>query len=568
LIEINSFVTNCRYMLRSIYIDNYALIEKLEIDFKGGLSIITGETGAGKSILLGALGLLLGKRAETNVLKDTNRKCVVEGGFFIEGYGLKPFFTVHDLEYQNDTLVRREISNNGKSRAFINDTPVNLDVLQELSLSLIDVHSQHQNLLLNDEKYLRWIIDCYAGTMDLAAELGINYRNYLTLKKQYLDARLAYQSDKENLDYLTHQFTELNEAHLRADELQELEQEYDQLNHAEEIKSGFENVARFLQGESDGIIYNLKYILDILSRVKNHFPDAEGTRQRIESSYIELKDINSDVNAFFEKVEFDPSRMETIKYRIDNLNTLLRKYKAGTIAELIAIEAELDKKLQDQAMGDYELDRLLKALTDKEKHLHDLAAGLSKSRQLVFPEFETKIVNLLRLLGMNSARFEIKWQQVDIFESGIDRIQFTFSANANIALQNIAKIASGGELSRLMLAIKYLISNSSALPTIIFDEVDSGVSGDIADKVGNLIKEMADKMQVINITHLPQVASKGEHHYLVYKSSSNGTTKTFIRLLDEAERIREIAKMLSGDSISEAAIENAKVLLRKALKGL
>jgi len=550
-------------MLKSIYIDNYALIEKLEIDFQGGLSIITGETGAGKSILLGALGLLLGKRAETNVLKDNERKCIVEGSFFIKGYGLETFFEEHDLEYQNETLIRREISNNGKSRAFINDTPVNLDVLQELSLSLVDIHSQHQNLLLNDEKYLRWIVDCYAGTTANTSEFGNKFRHYLSLKKKYIEARQAYQSDKENLDFLTHQFTELHESHLKQGELEELEQEFDQLNHAEEIKSGFENVSKYLQDENGGIIVNLKYILDILLKVKSHFPAAEDTRNRIESAYIELKDINSDVKSFFEKVEFDPLRMEAIKQRIDHLYSLLRKYKVDAIADLIEIETQLDKKLQEHAIGDHELGRLFKELTEKEHHVQDLAMKLSGSRQQVFPEFETKVANLLRLLGMNNARFEIKWQQVEIFESGIDQIQFTFSANANIALQNIAKIASGGELSRLMLTIKYLISNSSGLPTIMFDEIDSGVSGDIADKVGNLITDMADKMQVINITHLPQVASKGEHHYLVYKSSDNGSTKTFIRLLDDNERIQEIAKMLSGDIISDAAIENAKVLLKK-----
>jgi DNA repair protein RecN (Recombination protein N) len=550
-------------MLRSIYIDNYALIEKLEIDFQGGLSIITGETGAGKSILLGALGLLLGKRAETNVLKDTERKCIVEGGFFIEGYGLEPFFEANDLEYQHETLIRREITNNGKSRAFINDTPVNLDVLQELSLTLIDVHSQHQSLLLNSEKYLRWIIDCFAGTLQKAAEFTGHYHNYQALKKQYLDARYAFQTDKENLDFITHQFTELNEAKLKSGELQELELEYDQLSHAEEIKSGLASVSQYLQGESNGIIDNLKHVFDILSKVKNHFPNAEATRQRIDSAYIELKDINSDITAFFDKIEFDPARLETIKQRIDLLNNLLRKYKVVSVDELIVIENQLDKKLQEHAMGDYELDKLLKELTEKEIFINELETNLSKSRQKVFPEFETKIVGLLHLLGMNNACFEINWQQIELNESGTDKIQFMFSANANIAPQNIAKIASGGELSRLMLAIKYLISDSSALPTIIFDEIDTGVSGDIADKVGNLIREMANKMQVINITHLPQVASKGMHHYLVYKSSDNGTTKTFIRLLNESERIREIAKMLSGDSISEAAIENAKVLLKK-----
>jgi DNA repair protein RecN (Recombination protein N) len=550
-------------MLKSIYIDNYALIEKLEIDFQGGLSIVTGETGAGKSILLGALGLLLGKRAETNILKDPDRKCVVEGSFLIEGYGLESFFQAHDLEFQNDTLIRREITNNGKSRAFINDTPVNLDILQELSLALVDVHSQHQNLLLNDEKYLRWIIDCYAGTLSDVEEFGKYFRNYIAIKRKYLDSRQAFQIDKENLDFLTHQFTELHEARLKPDELAELEREFDLLNHTEEIKSGFENATGYLQGEQGGIIDNMKFLLDVLLRIKNHFPTVEDTVKRIESAFIELKDINSDINSFFEKIEFDPERMETIKQRIDTLYTLIRKYKVNTINELIEIEHQLDIKLQEHAIGDFELDKLLKELNYKEKQVRDLALKLSKSRQQIFPEFETKVVNLLRSLAMNNASFEIKWQLIDLTESGTDRIQFTFSANANIAPQNLSKIASGGELSRLMLAIKYLISNSSALPTIIFDEIDTGVSGDIADKVGNLIKDMSGKMQVINITHLPQVASKGQHHYLVYKSSSNGTTKTFIRLLDDEERIREIAKMLSGDTISDAAIENAKVLLKK-----
>jgi DNA repair protein RecN (Recombination protein N) len=550
-------------MLKSIYIDNYALIEKLEIHFNGGLSIVTGETGAGKTILLGALSLLLGKRADTSILKDTERKCVVEGEFSIEGYGLEPFFAEHELEFHIDTIIRREIASNGKSRAFINDTPVNLDILQELSLFLIDIHSQHQNLLLNNDKYLKWIIDSYAGTIGLAEEFRKHYLEFSRLKKEYEVARDAYNNDQQDLEYITHQFTELSEAKLIEGELMQLEQEFDILNHAGEIKLGFDNCSQLLQSEQGGVVRDIKQVLDLLSKIKNHFPAAEDTLKRIESAYIELKDLTAEIESFNEKVEFDPLRAEQVSQRIETLYNLLRKFKVNTDKELIETRDRLDKKIQEHASGDIELEKMLKALTLKEKLIEEKSAQLSSARQKVFKEFENKVASLLQILGMPHAGFAVSWQQVVISESGADSIEFIFSSNKSIALQNIARIASGGELSRLMLTIKYLISNSSGLPTIIFDEIDTGVSGEIADKVGNLIKTMSEYMQVINITHLPQVASKGERHYLVYKENSNGTVNTYIRLLSEIERVHEIAKMLSGDSVTEAAIENARVLLRK-----
>jgi len=549
-------------MLKSIYIDNYALIERLEIEFREGLTIITGETGAGKTILLGALGLLLGKRADSSVIKDIERKCVVEGLFRVKEYGLEEFFEIHELDYQHDTIIRREITSNGKSRAFINDTPVNLDLLQELSLSLIDIHSQHQNLSLNDENYLLWIIDSYAGTTPLAEAYTHKYFDFQKAKKYYYEKRDIYQKDQEDLDFITHQFNELQSSSLKENELSTLEQEFNILLHAEEIKSGLESILLLLQEEETGIIGRLRQTTDLFSKIKLHLPNISGLEQRVQTSYIDLKDIVDEVSGYFEKTEYDPVKMEEIRDRIDILNSLLQKYKVKTESELIDFLKQLDKKLQDNAVGDYQLEQLARELSVNENEMLLAARELSTARENVFHKFEKEVIDLLRLLGMINAEFSIQNVKVEPFLNGIDRIQFLFSANKNIPLQSISKIASGGELSRLMLTIKYLVSNTSGLPTIIFDEIDSGVSGDIADKVGNLVKEMAAGMQVINITHLPQVASKGDHHYLVYKSTTQNTTNTYIKKLNDAERLSEIAKMLSGNSVTEAAIENAKVLLR------
>ncbi len=548
-------------MLKSIRIDNYALIEKLEIEFQEGLTIITGETGAGKTILLGALGLLLGKRADTSVLKDLERKCVVEGVFLIKDYNLEKFFKLHELDYQDETIIHREIASNGKSRAFINDTPVNLDVLQELTLSLIDIHSQHQNLSLNDESYLRWIIDSYAGTLTLSSSFSDKFSEFLRLQKHYYQARELFYNDRQNLDFITHQFNELKAAGIKVGELPLLDQEFNMLAHAEEIKSGLKTINDLLHSEEAGIVGRLKMVCEQMTKIKTILPDTDEFAQRVQSAYVDIKDFGMEIDHWFEKADFDPQKMEETQKRIDLLNTLLHKYKVTTEAELIENLNLLDKKLQEHSSGDYSLEQLTKELNIKETQMMDAARQLSDERIKAFPQFESKVTSLLKSLGMGNSVFNVKWEEVKPMSGGIDRIRFFFSANKNVAAQDISKIASGGELSRLMLTIKYLFSNTSGLPTIIFDEIDSGVSGDIADKVGNLIKDMAAGMQVINITHLPQVASKGDHHFLVYKSSIDKTTKTFIKKLNPAERLNEIAKMLSGDSISDAAIENARVLL-------
>ncbi len=550
-------------MLSSISIDNYALIDKLEMNFHKGLSIITGETGAGKTILLGALSLLLGKRADTTVLKDKNRKCIVEGIFQVNGYNLETFFDENDLDYSNQVLIRREIASNGKSRAFVNDTPVNLNILQDLTLLLVDIHSQHQSLLLNKESYARSIIDSYAHTSPLLSEYKLIYKEYKKLKQAYYDARESYHSDKENLDFISHQFNELREAELKENELIELEGQYKLINHAEEIKLILSEATNILENDEGGLIASLKSIRDSLAKVNEHLPEAKDAGERIDSVYIELKDIAGELSMQNERVVFDAGEMQRITDRMDQLYSLLRKYKSDTIQNLIEIRIDLDNKLQKYSIGDFELGKLLKELEEKEIRVNELADDLSNKRKDSFADFENRVLALLQNLGMKNSKFTVQHEITDPNDNGIDRIQFLFSANKNVSEQNISKVASGGELSRLMLAIKSLISDSFGLPTIIFDEIDSGVSGDIADKVGNLIKRMAENMQVVNITHLPQVASKGDHHYLVYKESDETKSITSIKELDEAERLNEIAKMLSGDSISPAAIENAKVLLKQ-----
>lgn len=550
-------------MLKSIFIDNYALIDRLEINLNKGLTIITGETGAGKSILLGALGLLLGKRADTSVLKDSDRKCVVEGIFAIEEYQLESYFSEKDLDYAAETIFRREISNKGKSRAFINDTPVTLNLLQEISLKLIDIHSQHQNLLLNDEAYIRWIVDSFAETKDLVKKYQLAFDEFNQQQKTYLDAVESYEQDKDNLDYLTHQLNELQSANLKENELEELEQELDLLSHAEEIKSSLNTSSLLLNDEESGIVPLLKQVTDSLNKISPHYHYAADFKTRIDSAYIELKDIAEGLSQHFESLDYDPERLNFINSRIDELYTLLRKHKKESLTELIANRNQLDEKLQQFAIGNYEIEKLASALKEKEQKMLDLAQLLSKERKSVFVKFSNQIMSRLQSIGLKHSNFKIAHTNKEPGKYGIDKIEFLFSANENTSLQLINKVASGGELSRLMLAIKSLISSASGLPAIIFDEIDTGVSGEIADMVGNLIKEMSGTMQVINITHLPQVASKGDHHYLVYKQADNGKTETLIKELSKNERLNEIAKMLSGDSVTDEALENARVLLKR-----
>ncbi len=549
-------------MLRSIYIDNYALIDRLEVELQEGLSIITGETGAGKSILLGALGLLLGKRADTSVLKDAGRKCVVEGVFNIKGYGLETFFTANELDYNDETIIRREILNSGKSRAFINDSPVNLDLLQDLSISLVDIHSQYQNLSLNSEAYIRWIIDCYSGNTDQLEQYRKLYARLVEARKLLAQTKESLELDKQNIDFLSHQYNELAAAKLVSGELDDLEEEAGILNHAGEIKSALEACHNLFSDEEHGIIKQLKQVVDQITHIRQHFPKISELIPRADGMMIEIKDIAAELEVQYDKIDFDPERMKAVELRLDLIHSLLYKHKVKRIEELIQIRDEIEKKLKQVGLGDDEIEDLEKQVHSAHKEAMQLAEKMSVTRKSVFVSFEEKVQSILQSLGMKNARFSISHENIGLTESGIDKIQFLFSANSNIPVQPIAKVASGGELSRLMLTIKYLISEAAGLPTIIFDEIDTGVSGEIADKVGRLIKEMAANMQVINITHLPQVASKGDHHYLVYKEATGGTTKALIRKLDKRERLNEIARMLSGDAVTEAAIENAKVLLR------
>lgn len=551
-------------MLQSIYIQNYALINELEIDFNKGLNIITGETGAGKSILLGALSLILGQRADTSVLKDKSKKCFVEAQFFIQKYSLKEFFIANDIDYDDLTTIRREITNNGKSRAFINDTPVNLSVLKSLSLSLIDIHSQHENLLLGDDHFQLGLVDSFANHSAVLDNYKLKLENYSFLRIEYNNLINNADKAKSDLDYLQFQYNQLEDIQLIDDEQEELELELEQLNHAEEIKINLSNSTNFFNGEEISIISNLKQVKNSIELVVKYIKEGDELSQRINSSYIELQDINSEIERINELIEHDPERLELVTERLNNIYSLQQKHKVSTIKELIDLKNELERKIDIINSFDFETGKLKKQLNESKAELLKIALQISKNRGKVIPSIERKVIETLQLLGIPNAAFKVVQEQVNEFlPTGTEIIKFMFSANKNVALEELSKVASGGEMSRLMLSIKSLFVETTTLPTIIFDEIDSGTSGEIADKMGTIIKSISKNIQVVNITHLPQIASKGDYHYLVYKKDNQDTTNTYIKLLKEDERINEIAKMLSGEALSEAAIQNAKVLLDK-----
>ena len=550
-------------MLKGLYIENYALIEKLEIEFNKGLNIITGETGAGKSILLGALSLILGKRADTDVLFDKSKKCIVEGEYDIKGYDLEGFFCENDLDYEQRTILRREIGANGKSRAFINDTPVNLNVLRDLAIQLVDIHSQHQSLELNNNEFQLKVVDAFAG---LNGELA----NYKKAYLQFKDISTAFRKleetalqSKEDYDYWQFQFNQLQEAGLQAGEQEDLEKELEQLNHAEEIKTNLTGALRALYDDEQSVVNQLGQVKSLIARISRYLPDEDDLSARLESSYIELKDIAAELEGINESVSMDPRRQVFVSERLDLIYSLQQKHKVTTLDELLKIKDELQQKLEDVNEYDSRLAELQKQWEQSRKIIQELADDLSEKRRLSFPDFETIIISLLSDMGMPNATFKIDAEKTEDFTgTGTDRLRFLFSANKSAGLLDISKVASGGELSRLMLSIKSLLSDSTGLPTIILDEIDSGVSGEVADKVGNIIKKMSASMQVLNITHLPQVASKGDFHYLVFKEDDEKSSRTFIKLLSKKERETEIAKMLSGESLTGAAIQNARELLK------
>lgn len=551
-------------MLKHLSISNYALIEKLNLDFSEGLTIITGETGAGKSILLGALSLILGNRADAQVIQDRSGKCIIEGNFNIEGYQFEDFFTQHNLDYDSHTLLRREINNAGKSRAFINDTPVSLNVLKELGTKLIDVHSQHQTLTLNDAEFQMNVLDNYAQNRDVVSQYQLSFQKYKLLQKQLHELISNEHKSKADLDYFQFLFDELNEASLKENELPLIEQELEELTHAEEIKLNLTKAAFTLSEGENNILLQLSEIKSRIALNAKYSYDYKDLLTRVNSMLIELKDIAFELNQKENNIIYSTDRIEELNIRIDTVNRLLRKHNCTNETELLQLQNSLEEKLGSILNLDSKISELNNQLIKQEVELDVIAVKLSSSRKKAIVGIEKEVKKLLIDLGMPNAILKISLTQSADFElKGKDKVQFLFSANKGSDPKELSKVISGGELSRLMLSIKSLISQRNLLPTIIFDEIDTGVSGAIADKVGDIMKTMSLAMQVVAITHLPQIASKGKSHYFVYKETEGKTTKTAVKQLRKNERINEIARMLSGKDLTDAALRNAKTLMKE-----
>lgn len=549
-------------MLVKLSVRNYALIRELDIEFENGLTIITGETGAGKSILLGALALILGARADTGVLLDKDEKCIVEGTFRIDDYDLKGFFETNGLDYDNISTLRREINPAGKSRAFINDTPVTINLLKELGDRLIDIHSQHQTLMLNNNSFQLNLIDSFAGTSSLKADYRKSYNGFLKLRKEYSDAKENVEKNKADLEYYQFQLNQLDEGKFVVGEQHELESEQEILGHAEEISGALTRSADLFSRDGESILSMLREVKMSLSRIRSFLPSSESLISRTESALIELDDLAAEIDRLASTVEADPKRLTFINERLDNIYSLLQKHRVGDLAELIIKREEIRELVKSISTADERLAELSISLGKELESLTAITRKISEMRIFVIPEIENKVTDLLKQLGMPNARFRITINKTaDFTPSGMDQADFLFSANRQIAPENLAKIASGGELSRVMLSLKSLLTRYNNLPTIIFDEIDSGVSGEVADKVGQILSGMGKYMQVINITHLPQVASRGTRHYHVYKDDVMDSTFTRVKLLTAQERVMEVARLLSGSEVTDAAIRNAKDLL-------
>jgi len=551
-------------MLKHLSIQNYALIDKLEVDFSDGLTIITGETGAGKSILLGALGLIAGSRADAQSLQDKTKKCIVEASFNIKDYSLKDFFWANELDYEVTTNIRREITPEGKSRAFINDTPVTLTQLKGLAERLIDIHSQHQTLTLNGTEFQLSVVDAYANHTDLLSEYALNFKQFKAVKKA-LDELMQRESQaKKELDYFQFQFNELEEANLKSGEQLQAEQELETLNNAEDIKLNLSKAASGLNGGEQNLLTSLNEIKALLASLAKFKPEINDLSVRLNSSYIELKDISYELENIEQDIVYDPKLIEKLTIQLDIIYRLQQKHQVKSVEELISIKDELSNKLLEFSSLETGIEKTKKELNIIQKSLKILAKKIAADRKKEIPKIEKEIASLLSSLSMPNAQLKIEHIETEILgANGTDSVNFLFSANKGSDFKELNKVASGGELSRLMLSIKSLIAQLTALPTIIFDEIDTGVSGDVADKVGSIMNLMANAMQVITITHLPQIASKGQSHLFVYKEDKNNKTYSNIKKLSADERVQEIAKMLSTGTPTAAAISNAMELLKK-----
>lgn len=553
-------------MLKRLIINNYALIDELEIDFEAGFSVMTGETGAGKSIILGALSLILGQRAEVKYIKQNETKCTIEGVFDISRYNLHDFFEEREWIYDDkECILRRELWSTGKSRAFVNDSPVYLNDLKELGDKLIDIHSQHQNLSLNDDIFQLLVVDLIADTKPLRNEYSHAYTAFRKAQKELEVLKDLSKRNREEEEYLRFQHKSLSEAKLVAGEQEELEEEQEAITHSEEIKGGLFTIINSLSEDEKSVESVLRKVLDSISGVQVVFPKIGDLYSRIDSTYIELKDIRSEAERLFEDIDFDQERQQFVEDRLSEIYNLQKKHSLSTVQELLELQEGISVKLENIDSLDEKILHAQKDLALKESAMLEAAKKLSNKRKSVTPLMEKQLIEKLTYLGMPNVRFKCSFTDKQPDSTGVDNVQFLFSANKNSAMHPVSQIASGGELSRFMLCIKSMIAGAIALPTIIFDEIDSGTSGEIADKMGRIMKQMSQEMQVVVITHLPQIASKGDSHYVVYKEDRENATHTYMRELTQEERVEEIARMLSGAETTSQAIENAKVMLTDSM---
>ena len=553
-------------MLRSLYIQNYALIEKLDIDFEPGFSVITGETGAGKSIILGAIGLLLGQRADVKSIRTGATKCVIEAHFDVSRYSnLRPFFADNGLDYDDECILRRELYASGKSRAFINDSPAQLTQMKELGEQLIDVHSQHQNLLINTEGFQLNVLDLLAHDDATLAAYQSVYKQWKQTQGDLDKLVEKIARDKADEDYIRFQWQQLDEARLTPGEQEELEQETELLSHAEDIKAGLYQASQRFNNDENGLLSGLKECCNTMQNLQNVYPPAEEWANRLESSYIELKDIADEIADNEERVEFNPARLAEANERLNLIYTLQQKHRVDTVDELIALRDEYATRLAAISSSDEELETLRQRCEELQEQVRRQASCLTQARQAAAQEVERQMASRLIPLGMPNVRFTVDMgERKEPGPHGSDTVSFLFSANKNGTMQNISSVASGGEIARVMLSVKAMIAGAVKLPTIVFDEIDTGVSGEIASRMADIMQEMAEnERQVISITHLPQIASRGRTHYKVYKQDNETETNSHIRRLTDEERVEEIAHMLSGATLTEAALNNARTLLKQ-----
>lgn len=550
-------------MLLKLLIENYALIDKLEIGFSPGLTVITGETGAGKSILVGALSLILGERADSSLLADPNRKCIVEGTVLISQYGLGTFFKDHDIDYEEHTIIRREISSAGKSRAFVNDVPVSVNLLKELGERLISIHSQHAVLTISDPAFQLAVIDDFAGIQTKGSVYRTRFRRHQVKKQELEDLKSEEQKARNEREYHQFMLDELVKAGLKAGEQEEMERQQELLSHAEEIKTGLLKSIHRISADEVGILASFSEVINILTALSEYHPDIKVIVDRTISNQVDIKDILSELQHIEPTIFYDPEEGNRIAERLDLIYRLEKKHGVDTVEKLIALRNEISDRVAGTDQLSERILTMEKELDADKKELMVLAREISNARKAAVPGFEKEMVALLNQVGMPSARFRTGLETSDFpGRDGLDRVRFLFSANKGVEPADLGNVASGGELSRLMLSVKSLITRKNLLPTVIFDEIDNGISGEVAGRVGTILRKMAERMQVIAITHLPQIAGKGEAHLRVYKKDLKLATRSMIAQLSQEERVEEIARMLSSEKVSDAAVMTARELMK------